>query len=82
MYEIDFSVTAEKQLCKLETEVQSRIVAVLERIRVRPYPFITRLVGTAYYRLRVGEYRVILDVREQKVIIFVIEVGHRRNVYE
>ncbi len=82
MYSIEFSQTAEKQLYKLERNVQARIISTLERIRVRPYPHVKKLVSSPYFRLRVGEYRVILDIKEDRLIIFVIEVGHRRNIYK
>ncbi|MDD5086545.1 MAG: type II toxin-antitoxin system RelE/ParE family toxin, partial [Candidatus Nanoarchaeia archaeon] len=59
-----------------------RIVSTLKRIRIRPYSHIKKLVGSNYFRLRVGDYRVILDIIENKLIIHVIEVGHRKNIYK
>jgi len=82
MFEIEFSESAEKQLYKLDKQIQIRIVSTLDRIRVRPYPFVKKLVGSPYFRLRVGDYRVILDIKEDKLLIFVIELGHRSNIYE
>lgn len=82
MYSIEFSQTAEKRLYKLERRVQQRIISVLERIRIRPFHFIKRKQGTPYFILRVGEHRVILDVREKNNTIFVIEAGHRKNIYD
>ncbi len=82
MYSIEFSQTAERQLYKLEKRVQVRIISILERIRVRPYPHVKKLIGNPYFRLRVGEYRVILDIKGDRLIIFVIEVGHRKNIYK
>jgi mRNA interferase RelE/StbE len=81
MYSVEFSETADKQLSKLPKEIQIRIVSSLERIRIRPQAHVLRLVGSPYFRLRVGDYRVILDIREDKLIVFVIEVGHRKNIY-
>ena len=81
MYSIEFSLTAEKQFFKLDKETQKRIVSTLERTRTRPYSYVKRLVASAYYRLRVGDYRVILDIRDNTLIIFVIEVGHRKSIY-
>lgn len=81
MFDIEFSKTAFKQLSKLEKDIQSRIISVLERIRIRPYPHVKRLVGSPYFRLRAGDYRVILDIQKNKLVIFVIEVGHRKNIY-
>ncbi|MBI5148046.1 type II toxin-antitoxin system RelE/ParE family toxin [Candidatus Pacearchaeota archaeon] len=82
MYSVEFSQTAEKQFYKLERGIQERIINVLERIRIRPFHFIKRKQGTPHYILRIGEHRAILDVKEEKLIIFVLEVGHRKNIYE
>ncbi len=82
MYSVEFSETAEKQLNKLPRGIQARIISSLERIRIRPQAYILRLVGSPYFRLRVGDYRLILDVREDKLVIFVIEVGHCKNIYK
>ena len=81
-YAIEFSEPAEKQFRKLEKSVQERIFLALERIKIRPYDFVKKLVGVPYYRFRVGDYRIILDIRNDKLIIFVIEVGHRKNIYK
>jgi len=82
MYEIILSDLAKNQLAKLSQDIKNRIGAVLERIRIRPLSFVKRLVGSPYYRLRVGDYRIIVDIQEDKLIIFVIELGHRKNIYK
>jgi len=82
MYEILLSDKAKKQLEKLGHDVQERIVKSLERIRIRPEAYVTKLVGETAYKLRVGDYRVILDLYGEKLLILVIKVGHRRNVYD
>jgi mRNA interferase RelE/StbE len=82
MYEIEFSISAEKDFFKLEKVIQERIVAVLERIRINPYPHVKKLVGSPYFRLRVGDYRVILNIKDQQLYILVVEVGHRKNIYD
>ena len=82
MYSVEFSQTVEKQLYKLEKNTQQRIINVLERIKIRPFHFIKRKQGTPYFILRVGNYRAILDIRSEKMMIFVLEVGHRKNIYD
>ncbi len=81
-YEIEFSKIAEKQLYKLEKEIQIRIISALERISIRPYSHIKKLVGSPYFRLRAGQYRIIIDIKENKLLIYIIEVGHRSNIYK
>jgi len=82
MYSIEFSESAEKQLYKLPEDIQKRIMNVLERIKIRPFYFIKRKEGTPYYLLRVGDYRAVLDVKTDQFIIWIKDVGHRKNIYK
>ena len=82
MFSIEFSPTAKKQLAKLENPVQARVISVLERIQYRPFSFVIKLSGLPYYRLRVGDYRVLLEIEQKKQVILVAEVGHRKNIYD
>jgi len=81
LYIILFSNKAKKQLFKLEKKIQERIIAALERIRIRPESYIAKLVGDQGYKLRVGDYRVIMDIDNNNLLILVIKVGHRRDIY-
>jgi mRNA interferase RelE/StbE len=82
MYEIIFSDKAERQFLKLGKKIQKRIAAVLERVRIRPEARITRLVDDPGYKLRVGDYRVIMEIDKGKLIILVLKVGHRKKIYK
>lgn len=81
MYHIQFTEKAQKELEKLERGIQERIISVLERARIRPEVHFTKLVGESGYRLRIGVYRLIADIDNGKLIILVIKVGHRKNIY-
>ena len=81
-YEITFTDTSRKQFRKLEKDVQERIIKALKRIRIRPESFVKKLVGDPGYRLRVGDYRVILDIYKSELIILVIKIAHRKNIYK
>lgn len=80
-YQILFSDLALRQLKKLEVEARQRIIATLERIRVRPEAHLKKLVGDEGFRLRVGDYRVILDLDNERLTVLVLGIGHRKNVY-
>ena len=82
MYEIIFSNKAKKQLLKLEKNIQKKIIIVLERIRIRPEAYITKLVGDPGYKLRVGDYRIIMDIDNNNLLILVIKVGRRKDIYK
>ena len=79
-YQIFFTDKAKKQLEKLEKVEQERIIKSLERIRIRPEAHITKLVGDPGYKLRVGNYKVILEIKKEKILILMID--HRKNIYE
>ena len=81
-FQIFFTDKALKQLKKLEKNDQERIIKSLERIRIRPESYITKLIDDPGYRFRVGDYRVILDVDKEKLIILILIVGHRKNIYK
>ncbi len=79
-YDVILSDKALRQLKKMEKNVQERIIAVLERIRIRPEQYVTKLVGDPGYKMRVGDYRIIMDIDNKKLQILVLKVGHRKNV--
>jgi len=82
MYIVEFTKTAEKDFFKLEKTLQERIVAVLERIKVRPEHFLLPLSGRSEYKLRFGDYRLIIDIQKNKLLLLVIKVGYRKNIYD
>jgi mRNA interferase RelE/StbE len=82
MYTLVYAEEFLKQMRKLDKGTQKRIISTLDRIKIRPYPHVKKLVGNPYFRLRVGNYRVILDIKEDKLIIYVLEIGHRRSIYK
>ncbi len=81
-YEIFFTDNASKQLKKLEKNDQERIIKSLDRIRIRPEAYVIKLIDDPGYRLRVVVYRVILDIEKEKLIILVLMVDHRKNIYK
>ena len=82
MYELSYSKRVLNQLKKLDSSNKSRIINSLERIRIRPHHFVKRIVGTKYFRLRVGDYRIILDIINNNLMIHVLEAGNRKNIYK
>jgi len=80
-YEILFSDRALKHLKKMERDIQERVITVLERIRIKPEKYVTKLVGDPGYKLRVGDYRIIMDIDSKKLQVLVLKIGHRKNIY-
>ena len=82
-YQVLIARSAEKQLKKLSPEVQRKIAAVIVSLAVDPRPYGSKkLTGTDNsYRLRVGDYRVVYDIYEREIVVSVLKIGHRRDIY-
>jgi mRNA interferase RelE/StbE len=82
-YQIQIAPSAVRQLRKLPQSVQERIVRRVEALAADPRPRgSVKLEGEAdLYRIRVGVYRVVYQVRDNELIVLVLRVGHRRDVY-
>ena len=82
---IEYTETAKKQLKKLDKTMQKRIldymdeVALLENPRSRGKALVENMRGL--WRYRVGDYRVICEIQEARIIISVLKIGHRKNIY-
>jgi mRNA interferase RelE/StbE len=82
MYELQFSEDALRTFAKFDKSTQERIGKVIERIKIRPLDFVEKCVGDTSFKLRVGDYRLFLDINNQILIITVITIDHRRNAYK
>ena len=82
MYSVTFSEVAQKQFEKLEKNTQERIFAVLSRCKINPYTHVTKVVGTEYFRARAGDWRIIMKIENNQLLILVVKIGKRENVYD
>ena len=83
-YQIVLAPSSARQLRKFDPDIRRRIQAVLELLAENPRPpAATQLVGGAgEWRVRTGDYRVIYESDDGRLLILVLRMGHRRDVYE
>ena len=81
-YEIIWSPKSKEDLKEIVPELAKRIIIKVEELKLAPHHFIERLTEVNCWKLRVGDYRILLDINEQKKEIHVLKVGHRKNVYK
>lgn len=84
MYSVIYTQAARKDLQKLPHDVAQKVFSAIKQIKEDPYRYVKKLKApptTPFYSLRVGEYRVIMTIENQQLIIFVIEIGHRSKIY-
>lgn len=82
-YRIEWRNSTKKDLRKIGSIDRLRIIAAVESLAANPFPQgCTKLSGSEQsYRIRVGSFRILYDVLSGRLIIEVIKVGHRRDVY-
>lgn len=82
-YEITYAQSALKSLRKLDRGAAQRIVRVIDALAHEPRPHGCKQLkgGDGEMRIRVGDYRVVYDVADDEVVILVLRIGHRREVY-
>ena len=82
--EVKFSKGAKKQFRKLPLDVQQRIQTKINDLAIEPRPNgVKKLQGDDNsYRVRVGDYRVIYEVVDDILIVTVIKIGHRSDIYK
>lgn len=82
MTEVLFTDPACDQFRTLEPAVRQRIIAKLRTVREWPEHYLAPLKGMPYHRLRIGDYRVIVDWRKDRDELWVVAVGHRKMIYD
>ena len=82
-YEVRLVPTAHRQLLRLPRRVRDRVADAIRLLSRNPRPTgCKKLAGQAdYFRIRVGDYRVLNEVRDREILVIVIKIGHRREVY-
>jgi mRNA interferase RelE/StbE len=82
-YSVEWKRSALKELRDLPKEAVSRIVDAVEELSSEPHPQGSRkLVGTDHtYRIRIGDYRIVYSVWASQLVVEIIRVGHRKDVY-
>jgi mRNA interferase RelE/StbE len=81
-YRLEFTPAANRQFRKLPKQVQARLTSHIDALAQNPRPpGVEKRTGKDSYRLRVGDYRILYEVQDKVLLVLVVRVGHRREVY-
>ncbi len=84
-YTVEFVRSSRKEFEKLSLRTRERVLEALAFLTVNPHSEllkVKKLKGASdLFRIRIGDYRLIYEVREEKLVVLVIKIGHRREVY-
>jgi len=82
-YSIDFAPSAAKELAKLPKTEQRRLAKKIDALAKDPRPQgVEKLAGGPSLRVRVGDYRIVYEVKDRVLVILVLAIGHRREIYK
>ena len=82
-YKIELEPRARKRLALLDGPVRHRVAASIDKLSLEPRPSgAVALTGRpGVLRIRSGDYRILYEIRDDQLIVLVIDVGHRREIY-
>jgi len=82
-YAIEFRPSARRDFVRLPKDVIERIDGALLALRPNPRPAgSTKMAGYQNrYRIRVGDYRIVYEIHDKLLVVLVVRIGHRRDVY-
>lgn len=83
-YRIALAPSAARQLRKFDPQVRRRIQAAIELLANEPRPpLAAKLVGgSGEWRIRTGDYRIVYEIEDGQLLVLVLRVGHRREIYQ
>ncbi len=85
-WKIVFQKSAYKEYQKLPQKFQEKIDKLLERLKINPFDDVLnfrKIQGREhFYRIRVGNYRIVYTLKKSILIIFIIRIGHRKDIYK
>jgi len=83
MYKVEFRPSARRELKKLPRRDQVRLLRAIDGLAYDPRPpGVKKLTGADdLYRVRVGDYRVVYQIHDDRLVVLVVRVGHRKDIY-
>ena len=86
MFQVVFQKSAFKEYEKLPAKVRQKVDEALEMLSINPYSEVLKFKKIRgkedHFRMRVGDYRIIYSPQSEKLIVRVIRIGHRKDVYQ
>ena len=81
-YKIHFSESVHKDFRQIPQKDINKIFALIDSLAIEPRPYgCKQLAGQENYRVRQGNYRIIYSIRDTKLIILILKIGHRKDIY-
>ena len=84
-FEVRFTKSAQKEFNFLSAKIQTKVIDAVTVLAQNPYSELLRVKKLKsqvdLYRIRIGDYRVVYEIKNEVLLILVIKIGHRSDVY-
>ena len=83
-FSVIYTTSTRRDLKQLPSGIAKKCILTISKIKYDPFSFAKKLQGSKQaplYSLRIGEYRAIMSIKDDRLIIFVLEIGHRSSIY-
>lgn len=81
-YAVEITSSAQRQFKKLPAAIQDQLIAKIFALEGNPRPSgVKKLQIFEYYRIRIGDYRVVYSINDRSHIIKILDLGHRKDIY-
>jgi len=82
-YRVEVTKSAAKALKKIPKSDQNRIIAKIDALAIElPDPDITKMKGNnPFHKMRIGNYRIIYEIQNKTMVILIVKIGHRKDIY-
>jgi mRNA interferase RelE/StbE len=83
-FSVIYTTRARRDLRNLPPDIARICIRAISKIKEDPFSFVKKLKGSKkapLYSLRIGEFRAILSIEDDRLVVFVLEVGHRSTIY-
>ena len=82
-YNLFIEKSAQKNLVKIPNSDRNKIIKAIYRLKDNPHPVGSKkLSGREAWRIRIGNYRVIYEIHDDRLIVLILKVGHRQSAYK
>jgi len=81
-WKIAWHPNAVKSLDSMPKDIRDRVIKRIDKLRDNPFHFLEHYEGQDFYKLRIGDYRALVDIDFESRIIKIQILGHRKNIYK
>jgi mRNA interferase RelE/StbE len=81
-YALEITPSAQRQFRKLPNIIQEHIIPKMLSLEIQPRPIgVKKLQAFDYYRIRIGDYRIVYSIDDKSQIVKILDLGHRKDIY-